>query len=156
MGRPNKHGIEYFAISVTPALDDPLEAVVSICGGMALSLYITIIRAIYAKGYYTPWREVDRATIYRRGAFYFEDRALMHKELDRIVETMVKQELFHSELFKRDILTSEEIQKEWFEVVKRRAEIKVNKDYLLVNREWIDLHVSCKYDGLIWVTNGKY
>jgi hypothetical protein len=156
MGRPIKHGVDYFSLEVTPAVDDRLEAVVSICGGMAMSLYITIIRAIYAKGYYTPWREVDRATVYRKGAFYFEDRALTHRELDKIVEQMVAQEIFHAEMYSHNILTSEKIQKEWLDIVRRRAEIKVNKDYLLVSRDWIDRHLPCRWNGLIWVTNGKH
>lgn len=95
--------------------------------------------------------------IYIRGCGYFcewnDDVALMFVQqphltvgvsvVSEILKAMIKRDILNAEMFEKyGILTSAEIQKTYFEAVKRRKGVKAIKEYLLINYSQISANVD--------------
>lgn len=95
--------------------------------------------------------------IYMRGCGYFcewnDDVALMFIQqphltvgvsvVSEILRAMIKRDILNAEMFQKyGILTSAEIQKTYFEAVKRRKGVKAIKEYLLIDCSQISANVD--------------
>ncbi len=94
---------------------------------------------IYAeKGYYCKWNEETALLFSKRNCNLKagENIAL------EIANAAIKRGIFSEEKYKQyGILTSKEIQKTYFEIVKRRTKVEIQKEYLLVSKEEIPQNV---------------
>lgn len=119
-------GIPYFPLDVH--LDDKFDLIEAEFGLKGFALIVKLYQKIYGGfGYYCEWTR-DVALLFSRkvGEGY--------SVVSEIVSAAIKRGIFDKDLYDRySILTSNGIQKRYFEAVSRRKEIKVKSEYLLVN-----------------------
>ena len=120
-----KSGIDYFPLDVT--LDEKFELIEAEFGLTGFGVVVKLLQRIYGgQGYYVEWtNEV---------ALLFAKRiGLGGSVVSEIVEASIKRGIFDKDLFdKYHVLTSEGIQKRYFEAVSRRKKVEVEKAYLLL------------------------
>lgn len=128
MARPIKRGLDYFPFDVDLFED---EKVICVAGEFGLKAEITLVKllcAIYRNGYFIEWSDEVRMK-------------LLHSLpgvsvglLSQIVDSLLKWGFFCRSLFKSaNVLTSEGIQRRYFEAAKFRK-IDTNKlSYLLID-----------------------
>lgn len=121
-----KSGIDYFPLDV--ALDEKFELIEAEFGLTGFGVVVKLLQKIYGgQGYYVEWtNEV---------ALLFAKRVgLGGGVVSEILEASVKRGIFDKTLYdKYHILTSNGIQKRYFEAVGRRKSVEVEGAYLLVN-----------------------
>ncbi len=124
MARPFKSGVDYFPLDVK--MDDEiflLEAEHDITGfGVLIKLY----QRIYASNYWLKWDKKE--------LIVFSKAVNVDKnEVVAIINTCLEWDLFHKNLFEEYlILTSHGIQERFFEIVKRRTQVEIIKEFLLL------------------------
>ncbi|MFR8974530.1 MAG: Lin1244/Lin1753 domain-containing protein [Eubacteriales bacterium] len=126
MARPLKDGVDYFPLDTV--LDTKFELIEAEYGLTGFAVVVKLLQKIYREhGYYCEWTD--------------EVALLFSKQLNEgcnvvseIVRASVKRGIFDKDLFdKYHILTSNGIQKRYFEAVNRRTQINVIDEYLLVS-----------------------
>ncbi len=118
-------GIPYFPLDVH--LDDKFELIEADFGLTGFGVVVKLYQKIYSIGYYVEWDE-DVALLFARkiGAGC--------NVVSEIVSAAIRRGIFNQELYdKYSILTSEGIQKRYFEAISRRKQVEVKSAYLLVN-----------------------
>lgn len=140
MARPLKTGVEYFPLDVV--LEDEVELIESEHSITAFAVLLKLYQKIYAKNYWIIWDKKE--------VIVFSKRVNVDINLiNAIIKSCFEWGLFDEKLYKKyGILTSNGIQKRFFEIVKRRKEIPVIKEYLLteiddnVDINWINVSKS--------------
>jgi hypothetical protein len=126
VARPLKDGVDYFPLDTV--LDTKFELIEAEYGLTGFAVVVKLLQKIYREhGYYCEWTD--------------EVALLFSKQLNEgcnvvseIVRASVKRGIFDKDLFdKYHILTSNGIQKRYFEAVNRRTQINVIDEYLLVS-----------------------
>ena len=129
-----KSGIEYFPLDV--CLDDKFELIEAEFGLTGFAVVVKLLQKIYGQfGYYCEWtNEV---------ALLFAKRVgLGGSVVSEIVSASIKRGIFDRAMYEKySILTSEGIQKRYFEAVSRRKVVKVNGAYLFVSHTQIPKNV---------------
>jgi len=117
-------GIPYFPLEAVN--NDAVEGLLDRYGNKGLGIYIRLLQRIYGiNGYYMPYDNSIKLTLGRK---LNEGYNLV----DDIVHYLVQSEIFNKQLLQKFcILTSNEIQKNYLNAVKRRKTIELVKDYLL-------------------------
>jgi len=125
MARPQKEGLDYFPLDTDMDNDDKTVLVESRYGLEGFAILIKLLMKIYKSGYYYKWTERERLLFSKRiGA--------NEKLISDIVKDCVEWNLFDKGMFQKyQILTSNGIQKRYFEAVKRRQIINVCMMYTL-------------------------
>ncbi len=126
-----KEGIDSFLLDChTNDNIAEIEAVFSIKG---FAVLVRLWQKIYAeKGYYCEWSE--RSPLLFLSQWFGGNSGVDVNLINEIISYSLKICLFNRELYdKYKILTSERIQSQYFDVVKRRTEIKIIKEYLLIS-----------------------
>lgn len=127
MARPRKQGLDYFPLDVDFFEDDRLLVVSADFGFKGELAAIKLLCMIYANGYYISWSELVQAKLIH------ELKGIASYILDMIVKRLVKVGFFNKELFEsKQILTSIEIQRRYFEATKGRKIEAKDLPYLLV------------------------
>jgi hypothetical protein len=128
MARPNKIGLEYFPFDVDFFNDEKISAVSGEFGIKGELACIKLLCAIYRKGYFILWDEMLRMKLIK------ELPGVSADLLDKIVSRLVRWGFFDKALFEESgILTSNGIQRRYFEAIKRRVKVGENLPYLLVS-----------------------
>lgn len=132
-----KTGIDYFPLDCYT--DKNIEIIEARFGLKGFAIMIKLYQMIYAeKGYYCKWNEETALLFSKRNCNLKagENIAL------EIANAAIKRGIFSEEKYKQyGILTSKEIQKTYFEIVKRRTKVEIQKEYLLVSKEEIPQNV---------------
>lgn len=132
-----KTGIDYFPLDCYT--DKNIEIIEARFGLKGFAIMIKLYQMIYAeKGYYCKWNEETALLFSKRNCNLKagENIAL------EIANAAIKRGIFSEEKYKQyGILTSKEIQKTYFEIVKRRTKAEIQKEYLLVSQEQIPQNV---------------
>lgn len=117
--------IPYFPLECS--LDDKFELIEAEYGLQGFGVVVKLFQRIYGKeGYYTPWT-------YEVALVFAKDIGLGANVVSEIVSAAVRRGLFDQNLFKKyQILTSVGIQTRYFDAVKRRKDLKLKEEYLLV------------------------
>lgn len=118
-------GIPYFPLDVH--LDDKFELIEAEFGLTGFAVVVKLLQKVYGgQGYYCEWTK-DVALLFSKNI------GLGGNAVSEIVSAAIKRGIFDSELYdKYSILTSQGIQKRYFEAVSRRKEVNVKKQYLLI------------------------
>lgn len=129
MARTNKVGIDYFPFDVDFFSDEKIEFTSARFGIKGEIVAIRLLCKIYRNGYYTNWNE-DEVTLFAKRA----GDGITPSLVNEIVNELVKRGFFEKSIFDRfKILTSNGIQKRYFEITKRYKSIDVIKEFLLIN-----------------------
>lgn len=134
MARPKKQGLDYFPLDVN--VDNKLEILESEYGILGFGFIIRLFQKIYANGYYLEWNQYS--------ALLFKKEVGIEKEkINEIVDFCLDINIFDKKLYQQcQILTSRGIQKRYFIVCKRRKEVEVIKEYLLVKPQDYGINVD--------------
>ena len=119
-------GIDYFPLDVT--LDSKWDLIEAEFGLTGFGVVVHLLQEIYGKkGYYIEWTEEVALLFARR-------MGLGGSVVSEIIEASIRRGMFDKEIFdKYGVLTSRGIQERYFEAVKRRKVLKVEKHILLVD-----------------------
>lgn len=132
-----KSGVDYFPLDCH--IDTNMELLEALFGLKGFAVMIKLFQMIYAnKGYYCEWNEEIALLFSRKNC----NLAVGDNVILEVVKVAMKKGIFSEEKYKQyGILTSEEIQKTYFEIIKRRLKTEVQKEYLLVSIEQIPQNV---------------
>lgn len=122
-------GIDYFPMNVDFWNDDKIELIECEFGIKGALIVIKLLCKIYREGYYYQWGE-DECLLFANKVGKDIDAELV----DKVVHRLVSRGFFDEELFNtHQVLTSRGIQKRYFEAVKRRKELNIRKEFLLMD-----------------------
>jgi hypothetical protein len=126
MGRKRKKSIDGFIHSVYHDDDPRVIRVTMKYGSDGYSLYLCLKNFIFKSDYYAKLTEDDCLRITRYLSINLEQ---FHDVLSEYLEVG----LFHEELYKRHgILTSEDLQSDYLQVVKKRKSAFIPREYWLL------------------------
>lgn len=132
MARPQKIGVEYFPLDVDIDQDDKVAMIEALHGLIGFSIVIKLLMKIYKEGYYCEWTEREQILFSRRVSVDI-------KEVNAIINDCVKWGMFDEGTYtKHQILTSKGIQARYFEIVKRRKEVEVVDEFLLIGQNHLN------------------
>ena len=130
MARPSKKGLDHFPLDVGFFED---ERILAISGEFAMKgemIALRLLCEIYQKGYFVRYSETLTNKLARSG--------LSRGLVDEVIIKLVKYEFFDGFLFReQNILTSESIQKRYFEAIKRRVKTTDEYPYLLLKKVYV-------------------
>lgn len=124
MARPQKTGIDYFPLDVN--MDDKVRLVDAKFGVAGFGILVKVWQIIYDNGYFIKWTEKE--------LLLYKSRINADINLiNDVINECLKWGIFNLELYETySILTSSGIQKRYFEATKRRTEIVIVKEFVLV------------------------
>ena len=127
----SKEGIDCFLLSCRP--NDDFFDIENNHGLIGSGVLIRLWQKIYFdKGYYCEWN--DRSPVLFLSNWFGGGSGVTLNLIDDVVNRALKIGLFDRNLYEKyKILTSRRLQEQYFDVVKRRKEIKVVKEYLLID-----------------------
>ena len=140
MARPMKDGVDYFPLDVTT--DKKFRLIEAKYGVVGFGIIIKLYQAIYAdNGYYIEWDEDTALIIAAENSS--SKYPLSAEAVKEIVDEAVKRDIFDKDMLdKYGILTSRGIQKRYLEATKRRSQVEIKKDYLLLSEPEISVNVN--------------
>ena len=135
MARPCKSGIDYFPLDVS--MNDSVKLIEAEFGLIGFAVVVKLWQKIYGgNGYYCEWTE-EVALLFSR------ELGLGGNAVSEIISAALRRGLFDKRLFEKyKILTSQGVQKRYFEAVERRKGLEVQKQYLLINAANYSINVN--------------
>lgn len=134
MARPKKQGLDYFPLDVN--VDNKIEILESEYGILGFGFIVRLFQKIYANGYYLEWNQYSAILLKK-------EIGMTKEKINEFIEFCLEINIFDKKLYSEyNILTSRGIQKRYFTVCKRRKEIELIKEYLLVKPEEYGVNVS--------------
>lgn len=132
-----KSGVDYFPLECNE--NKNMELIEAQFGLKGFAVMIKLFQMIYSdKGYYCKWNEETALLFNRKNCGLI----MGDNVVGDVVSKAVQRGIFSEEKYKKyGILTSEEIQKTYFEIVKRRIKAEIQKEYLLISKEEIPQNV---------------
>ena len=126
MARPLKQGVDYFPLDVH--LDDKFKFIQIKYGLEGFAIIIKLLQQIYSCGYWYQWGE-DEQLIFKN------ENHVSCETLNGVMSEALKREIFSQEMLEKyhQILTSSGIQKRYKEIVRRRKDVEIATDYLLID-----------------------
>lgn len=125
MARPQKQGLDYFALDVN--MNDEVELIEAEHGIEGFAVLIKMFQKVYSEGYFYEWNEKNQ--------LLFSSRVSVDRnKLINIVNDCIKWGIFNDKLYnKHKILTSRRIQEHYIAAVYKRVNVEMVKDYLLID-----------------------
>ncbi len=125
MARPQKQGLDYFALDVN--MGDEVELIEAEHGMVGFAVLIKMFQKIYKEGYFYEWNEKNQ--------LLFSNRSCVDKnKIINIIDDCIKWGIFNSGLYdKYKILTSRRIQEHYVAAVYKRVNVEMVEDYLLID-----------------------
>ena len=125
MARPQKQGLDYFALDVN--MGDEVELIEAEHGMVGFAVLIKMFQKIYKEGYFYEWNEKNQ--------LLFSSRSCVDKnKIISIIDDCIKWGIFDSNLYdKYKILTSRRIQEHYVAAVYKRVNVEIIEDYLLID-----------------------
>ena len=127
MARPKKQGLDYFPLDVN--VDNKIEILESKYGILGFGFIVRLFKKIYSNGYYLEWNQYSAILLKK-------EIGMSEEKINEFINFCLEINIFDKRLYSKcNILTSKGIQKRYFTVCKRRKEIEIIKEYLLVKTE---------------------
>lgn len=125
MARPTKQGLDYFPLDIH--LDSKFKFIEIKYKLEGFAIVIKLFQRIYSCGYWCKWNDDE--------ALLFSDEIRVDLDLlQNVVNECLDREIFNKHLYKKyGILTSRGIQKRYKEIVRRRKDVEVIKEYLVID-----------------------
>lgn len=118
-------GIPYFPLETV--MNDRMRLIEAEFGLTGFGVAVRLWQKIYQSGYYVEWN--DEVAL-----LFAKEVGLGGSVVSEIVSALIKRRVFDQALYEKyGVLTSEGVQKRYFEIVKRRKSVWVRKELLLVS-----------------------
>ena len=129
-------GIPYFPTPANFFDEEVMELLEAKFGVLASYMVMRLLCKIYKEGYYISWGKEQNLIFVRKvGGGIKEDM------MEKIVDLLLEKGFFHKETYeKHGILTSEQIQRVWFEATTRRKIDFSQLPYLLETKQRKRIH----------------
>ena len=126
MGRMTKQGIDYFSLDVQ--FDDKVELYLIEKEAVGLAVMITLYQIIYQnEGYYIKNNKDLKLLIKKRINVSIDN-------IDECIKILLERTILNKELYKKySVLTSRGIQKRYFDAAKRKKEVRIIKELILID-----------------------
>lgn len=126
-----KEGIPSFLLDCRT--NDNISEIEAEYGVKGFAVVVRLWQKIYAeKGYYCEW--IERSPLLFLSNWFGGNSGVTVSLINEIVDRCLKNGIFDAGMYEGySILTSARIQQQYFDAVKRRTEIPVKKEYLLVS-----------------------
>jgi hypothetical protein len=129
MARPLKQGVDYFAMDVH--LDNKFKFLEIKFGLEGFAVVVKLLQYIYSNGYWASWDE-DSMLIFA------DEKKIDPDRLYAIVSECINRKIFSQRMYEDyKILTSSGIQKRYKEMVRRRKDVSVVTEYLLIDNIYL-------------------
>lgn len=140
MSRPSKSGLEYFPLDTV--MDDNFACIEAKYGLSGFAILIKLYQKIYFEnGYFYPWGEKEQL-------LFSANTKTPIEQLNLVISDAISFGIFNKEMFdKKQVLTSHGIQKRYFSVCKRKKQLLIYDDLLLINIDFLtdsDVNVVIK------------
>lgn len=141
MARPTKDGLDYFPLDTQTEKDIKFQVIEAQFGIVGFGIIIKLYQLIYSdKGYYTEWNELI-STI-SAAKWSCTGFPVDVKTVNKVVRAAAKYGIFDDgKLNEYGILTSAGIQKRYLEVSKRRKNLNLRREYLLISAPDSEINV---------------
>ena len=127
MARPTKTGLDYFPFDVDFFSDPKMQFIRAKHGPRGVLAVVQLYCKIYREGFYLVWNE-DNSVLFSK-----YETGIPKNEVNQIISECLSRDIFNKNLFdQHGILTSNGIQKRYFEASKKRKFIKGDLTYLLI------------------------
>lgn len=134
MARPAKEGLDYFPLDVDIDQDDKIALIEAQHGVTGFAVVIKLLMKIYKNSYFYEWAEKEQLLFSKRVNVDIN-------KVNAIINDCVKWGFFNKELFETyEILTSKGIQRRYLEAVGRRNKVIIEKKYLLLDSEIVNVY----------------
>jgi len=128
MARPLKQGVDYFPLDVH--IDNKLKFIKIKYGIEGYGVMICLLQHIYSLSYWCSCTDDDILLL-------SDELKIGYDLLFDVIKEGLKRDFFNQELYeKHSILTSKGIQKRYQEIVKRRKEVEVIEEYLVIDNNF--------------------
>ena len=134
MARPQKNGLDYFPLDVDIDQDDKIALIEAQHGIVGFAIVIKLLMKIYKNSYFYEWTEKEQLLFSKRINVDINS-------INVVINDCVKWGLFDSNLLEnKEILTSRGIQVRYLEAVGRRTKVEINKEYLLLDENAVNVY----------------
>lgn len=125
MARPTKQGLDYFSLDTS--IDSKLELFEAEHGLIGFGFIIKLFQKIYSNGYYYEWNEDEQL-------LFSKQINVDINQINVYINSAFKRKIFNEELYKKyKILTSRGIQKRFLEACRRRKQIEMIRQFVLID-----------------------
>lgn len=154
MARPTRQGVDYFPLDIY--LDDKFKFIEIKFGLKGFAVIIKLLQKIYSYGYWYGWEDDEKL-------IFAHENNIDVDLLENIISESLDRDIFNKSMYERyNILTSTGIQKRYQEIVKRRKNVEIVEEYLLIDGEFgykddnkstkskhnaSTMHTSCKHNA---------
>ncbi len=130
-----KNGIKYFPFS--SSLEQKYKFIKAQFGLKGLAIVVLVLQQIYGdEGYYCEWSQ-DVALLFA------DENSVGYNVVSEVIEEALRRGIFDLGLYgEYGVLSSVEIQENFFEATRRRKNLKIKKEYLLVDYTQISENVD--------------
>lgn len=153
MARPTKQGVDYFSLDVN--MDSKVRFIEVRFGLEGFAILIKLLQQIYSFGYWYPFNNDEKM-------LFAYDINVDINLINDIINEAITRDLFDKDLYEKyEILTSKGIQKRYQDIVKRRKDVEVVKEYLLINGDFgvnaniIEVNVNINQENAYKSTQSK-
>ena len=132
-----KIGLDYYAHNVGMTADRRLIEIRREYGSAGIDVWFSLLDIIYSQtGYYLVYNDSTAGNLLWDIAGLVRGKnAPDENTIAQIIDSLVKAELFDTELFEKGILTSKQIQEQFYMSTLRRKNVEVIKEYWLLSAE---------------------
>lgn len=126
MARPTKQGIDYYSLDVNFLKDIKVRKIRRACGPQSIEILLCLLGNIYREnGYYIGW---DEDTVF----LVADEVGAKEGLVEEVVAKAIQSKFFDVKKFEQyKILTSNGIQKRYFEATAKRKGVDVKKEFLV-------------------------
>ena len=126
MARPRKQGLDYFPVDTE--MDYKMDYIQELHGITGFGVVMRLFQVIYSKGYYMSWGKIEQVLTKKKIGLELE-------LIEKIIKDCVEVGIFSKKHFEEyEILTSNGIQKRYYEVVKKREEVELNPEFIVFDK----------------------
>ncbi|MEG2381067.1 MAG: DUF4373 domain-containing protein, partial [Oscillospiraceae bacterium] len=154
MARPTKKGLDYFPLDVSFE-NSSVEDIECMYGMLGVAIIITMWQYIYrTNGYYCDYSEKIALRLSKRFGnqlHAINSEKMAYDVFDEVIKKAIEYDAFDADIYKKyGVLTSKGIQERYLEATKKRKNVEVISDYLLLNDEakTVNVYINGVNDGI--------